>query len=269
MVSPFPGMDPYLEHPDYWPECHHRLVVAIADALVPLVRPKYEVAIEKRIYEVESLNGNSGLLVGIPDVSVKQGAPKSEQPEQRANTSPATATIITPSQPITVAVPLLEQVKQGYLEVREVVTRRVITAIELLSPANKRAGDGRNDYLKKRNAILNSTTHLVELDLLRDFVPMPLASGTVQSDYRVLVSRGDRRPHASLYAFSLWDTLPIFPLPLQSEDSEPLIELPTLFNQVYDRAGFDYRVNYRLDPPNPLSQDDRSAIGQWLRAKGL
>ena len=31
MPSPFPGLDPYLEQPDYWPECHSRLIVAIAE----------------------------------------------------------------------------------------------------------------------------------------------------------------------------------------------------------------------------------------------
>jgi hypothetical protein len=29
MPSPFPGMDPYLEHPGMWPEVHHRLISAI------------------------------------------------------------------------------------------------------------------------------------------------------------------------------------------------------------------------------------------------
>ena len=67
-------MDPYRQHLDYWPECHNRRIVAIADALVPALRPEYEVAIEKRIYEVERVSGGSGLLVSIPDVTVKQGS---------------------------------------------------------------------------------------------------------------------------------------------------------------------------------------------------
>ncbi|NEP45734.1 MAG: DUF4058 family protein, partial [Okeania sp. SIO2H7] len=29
MPSPFPGMNPYLENPAYWPSIHHRLIVAI------------------------------------------------------------------------------------------------------------------------------------------------------------------------------------------------------------------------------------------------
>lgn len=30
MVSPFPGMNPYLENPELWSEVHHRLITAIA-----------------------------------------------------------------------------------------------------------------------------------------------------------------------------------------------------------------------------------------------
>jgi hypothetical protein len=31
MPSPFPGMDPYLENPEFWPGVHNRLIVAIID----------------------------------------------------------------------------------------------------------------------------------------------------------------------------------------------------------------------------------------------
>jgi hypothetical protein len=44
MPSPFPDMDPYLEHPEIWPEFHNRLIVAVADDLGPQLRPKYRVA---------------------------------------------------------------------------------------------------------------------------------------------------------------------------------------------------------------------------------
>lgn len=33
MPSPFPGMDPYLEHPSRWSEVHSRLINAIANSL--------------------------------------------------------------------------------------------------------------------------------------------------------------------------------------------------------------------------------------------
>ena len=39
MPTPFPGMAPYLERAEVWEEVHTRLLVAIADALGPQVRP--------------------------------------------------------------------------------------------------------------------------------------------------------------------------------------------------------------------------------------
>jgi hypothetical protein len=64
MQSPFPGMDPYLEAPQFWSAFHNRLIVALADLLSPQLRPQYYVEIETRIYD--SL-GEEGVLVGIPD----------------------------------------------------------------------------------------------------------------------------------------------------------------------------------------------------------
>lgn len=65
MSSPFPGMDPYLEHPDLWPEVHHGLISTVALALAPQVRPKYRVAIEKRVYRMR-LDGDT--FLGRPDL---------------------------------------------------------------------------------------------------------------------------------------------------------------------------------------------------------
>jgi hypothetical protein len=55
-------------------------------------------------------------------------------------------------------------VRQGYLEIREVTTKEVVTIIKLLSPVNKRPGKGRQSYENKRERILSSSTHLVEED---------------------------------------------------------------------------------------------------------
>jgi Protein of unknown function (DUF4058) len=52
MLNPFPGMNPYLEHPELWHQVHNRLIVGIADAIAEQVAPKYFVSIEQRIYQV-------------------------------------------------------------------------------------------------------------------------------------------------------------------------------------------------------------------------
>jgi Protein of unknown function (DUF4058) len=75
MPSPFPGMNPYLEHPELWSEFHSRMIVVTlavsakqhADGLDDLLSRDYWVAIEKRVYLSQN---DESLLIGIPDVAV-------------------------------------------------------------------------------------------------------------------------------------------------------------------------------------------------------
>ncbi|NES46543.1 DUF4058 family protein, partial [Moorena sp. SIO2C4] len=154
MPSPFPGMNPYLEHPEVWPGIHLLLIGELAKFLSPQLRPKYRVGVEVRMYETI---GEQSLLVGIPDLTVKGSQVTTKQ--LITNVAVAQA----PTQPQTVQVPVPETIKQGYLEVREVATKEVVTAIEILSPINKRSGEGRKQYESKRNKVLGSFTHLVEI----------------------------------------------------------------------------------------------------------
>lgn len=241
MRSPFPGMDPYLENPDLWSEVHSRLIVAIADDLTENLSEKYRVAIEKRTY----FSGDDSLLVGIPDVSVVAKRRDGEMPTGGTATLPL-------SEPITVTVPMVEEVQERYLEIREVKTGAVITAIELLSPKNKRKGEGRQAYERKRNQVLASLTHLVEIDLLRGGQPLPI-KGDIQSDYRILVSRSDRRPSAQLYAFNLRQRIPPFSIPLTPADEEPMLDLQAILGLVYDRGRYYLAIDYTqpIQPPLP------------------
>lgn len=164
-------------------------------------------------------------------------------------------------QPITVIVPMAEEVKERYLEIREVATGSVITAIEVLSPKNKRRGEGRQAYERKRNRVLASLTHLVEIDLLRGGQPLPVL-GATKSDYRILISRSDLRPSAQLYAFSLRQTIPKFLVPLASGDSEPVSDLQRILGRVYERGRYHLVIDYTQPAQTPLNEQD--AI--WARA---
>ena len=263
MPSPFPGMDPYLEHPDFWPEVHHWLITLIAETLVPQVRPKYRVAIEKRIYEIsqpeESSNGNS-LLVGIPDVSIHRQSAQKQLPEQSTTAA---------AQPETVIVPMPDQVKQAYLEIREMQTGQVVTAIEILSPVNKRPGEGRNTYIQKRQRILSSLTHLVEIDLLRGWQTMPVMGAPTPGDYRILISNSERRPSADWYAIDLKESLPRLAIPLLGKSELAIVDLQALLTAVYDRGGFDYVLDYGRSLNPGLPDDKANWASQLLSEKGL
>jgi hypothetical protein len=137
----------------------------------------------------------------------------------------------------------------------------VITVVEILSPTNKRPGEGREQYLSKRAKVLSSTSHLVEIDLLRGGEPMPMKHGLV-SDYRVLVSRVEQRSTAELYPFNLRDRFPCFLFPLRTGDVEPVVDLNTLMDGVYQAAALDLAIDYQQQPVPILSQEDFA----WMRS---
>lgn len=229
----FPGMNPYLENPDLWTEVHFGLISVLARSLNRMITPKYRAAVEKRVY-------SDTLLVAIPDVSVTQ------------QIRTATGTL---SQPILVTVPLTEEVQERYLEIREVGTDVVVTVLEVLSPKNKRMGEGKAKYDAKRQAILNSTANFVEIDLLRTGEPKPVAGGRA-SDYRILVSRAAQRPAAELYPFNLRDEMPRFLLPLRQPQEEPVIDLNRMLEQAYDEAALALAIDYTRQPVPPVSEPD-------------
>ncbi|MEM7793832.1 MAG: DUF4058 family protein [Cyanobacteria bacterium P01_C01_bin.118] len=239
MIMPFPGMDPYLEHPEIWPGVHLLLITTLAESLTPQLRPKYSVLVAVRLYETP--------------------------PEQKANTA-----LVSPSsQPMLVEVPMPVTVRQGYLEVREVATKEVIAAIELLSPINKRPGQGRRTYETKREHVLASSTHLVEIDLLRAHEPMPILGQGWHSDYRILVSRSELRPQAELYGFNLRDKIPTFSLPLSQDDQAPTVDLQSVLNQIYERSGYDLKLDYQEDPVPSFNDEENRWMHNLLTDKGL
>jgi hypothetical protein len=253
-------MNPYLENPEFWAEVHSRLIIAIADVIAPQLRPKYRVAVEKRVYQMTDENS---ILVGIPDVVVGRSLTNTEkEPSNIAIAAPLT-------KPITVNLPILEEVREGYLEVREVATGEVVTVIEILSPKNKRTGEGRKAYESKRQQVLGSLTHLIEIDLLRGGEPMPILGNQIKSDYRILVSRSEYRPKAELYLFELQEQIPTFLLPLSQGYTEPLLDLQALIHGVYDRAGFDLVIDYSSEPIPPLGEVYSAWVSELLKEQSL
>jgi hypothetical protein len=252
MQPQFPGMNPYLENPELWSEVHFGLIAVLARSLNAVITPKYRAAVEKRVYE-------DSLLVGIPDVSVFQRN-SNPRPDATEVTEPQRTTA-TLSEPLVITVPIAEETQERYLEIREVGTGKVVTVVEVLSPKNKRSGEGRAKYDAKRQAVLNSTAHLVEIDLLRVGEAKPMAGG-ISSDYRILVSRANHRPAAELYPFNLRDPLPRFLLPLHSSDREPVVDLQTLLEQVYQEAALELAIDYSTQPIPPLSELDF----QWIQS---
>jgi hypothetical protein len=151
-----------------------------------------------------------------------------------------------------------EERRETYLVIRDVPTMEIVTIIETLSPANKRSSsDGRQQYLAKREEILQSRTNLVELDLLRGGARLP-AAPMPAGQYFAIVSRGYRRPRADVFAWTLRQPLPTIPIPLTKGEPEVLLDLQQAFTTVYDRALYQLSLNYGMNLRPPLSDADAS-----------
>jgi hypothetical protein len=256
MPTPFPGMDPYLEHRGLWEEVHTGLIAAIQQFLSPLVRPHSRVAVEHRTYlavlSPDDLAGKPDVLVVSPHREAALATP-ADVPD---TVGPRVATL-----------PMAEEVIERYLEIREVTTGDVITVIEILSHSNKTSCQGRAQYEHKRLAVLASLTHLVEIDLLRAGAPMPmrLLDNRNDSDYRLLVSRSQHRPRADVYLFGVRQPIPDVPIPLRPGEEEPVLMLNQILHTLYDRAGYDLAVDYRREPVPPLAGEAARWAAQLLQ----
>lgn len=252
MRPPFPGMDPWLEHPSLWPDVHNSLIAAIRDELVPRVAPKYYIGLEQRVYMMED---GELVFVGRPDVLVGRRPGASPAPKPTGSAGAAGVGVLDVEVEI-------DNVEEWYLEIHEITTGILVTSMEILSPANKLRTQGREAYLEKRRRVLSSQSNLVEIDLLRAGEPLPLRRAVPPSDYRVLVSRGATRPGAKLYTIDLRQPIPAIPIPLLPEDIEPNLDLGSVLHALYDRARFDLRIDYAKSPVPPLDPDD----AEWARS---
>lgn len=251
MPSPFPGMDPFLEKHE-WNDFHSTFNTVVREKLSPKVSPSYLVRVERRVY-VEHTYGEEQLRQA--DVAiVTNDAPR--------HASAATTSVVASATPVEGLVAMAEEIRETYLVIRERETREVITVIETLSPGNKRPGaNGRQEYLAKREEILRSRSHLVELDLLRGGTRLPMASPLPPADYYAIVSRSGRRPRAEIYPWTLRDPLPTIAIPLLPDDPAVPLDLQEVFTTVYDRAMYDLSIDYAAPLDPPLKTEDE----EWMK----
>lgn len=253
--SPFPGMDPYLEHHALWPDVHNSLIAAIRDTIAPAIAPAYYVRLESRAY-VFRPEGN--FFLGRPDIAIVA-------PIGPVTTPVASQMATNGVMVLDVELPIADEIDHYYLEIRSTSHHELITIIEILSPVNKIDKQGRHEYLQKRYNILTSYTNYIEIDLLRDGEPMPLVQ-QVTSDYRILVSQGWMRRKAHLYAFNLPTAIPTIPLPLQPHDPAPPIPLNQLLHDLYCRARFDLQLDYTRPAVAPLTPAQTTWAEPFLAA---
>ncbi|MCS6918482.1 MAG: DUF4058 family protein, partial [Fimbriimonadales bacterium] len=229
----FVGMDPYIER-QLWEDFHSEMIISMRSQLLPDLLPRgYHAHLERRVY-LERIDSNGVRWSFRPDVLVHS------EPRAPAQ-SGVGAAVLTPTAEVEVAeltLPMtLEERSELYIAISKMPERQLVTVIELLSPTNKNPNaDGYHEYRRKRNQILESPVHLVEIDLLREGQRLPTVEPQPVGDYYVHVSRAERRPSVTVIAWKLNHPLPTIPIPLLQGDSDVLLDLQAAYENAFARA---------------------------------
>jgi len=285
-LSPFPGMDPYLEATDIWPDFHDRLATTLSAMLNAQLPPPYYARLQKRP-ELGVVLGAGTLHHIIPDVTVLRHPRPETWPDHgersRTTAGVGVAVLDRPRTEATAGVEVrihTDPFQHRFVEIRDAGRgHKLVTLIEIVSPSNKHPGPDRRAYETKQRDVLDSDANLIELDLLRHgrrLLPYPdlvAAVDTLAPDYLVLLNRSALRQgnwmDYTLYPIRLREPLPCIPVPLAGQDPDVLLDLQVAVNRVYREGPYARAVDYSGEPEPPLSEADAAWADELLRAAGL
>lgn len=249
--SPFPGMDPHLEHPSRWRDVHSSLVTYLRDDLQAGLPARYYARMEDRVYVDAAPYGIA------PDVRViDRGGPGGGG----GSTSTDRAVLVE-------VVPA--ETEERFIEIRDTESGgEVVTIVEVLSPANKRrGGPGAEAYRARQAEILASATSLVEIDLLRGgehvaCVPREALANHEPFHYLAVVRRAAAPTRREAYPTSLRSKLPRIAVPLRPPDADVPVDLQSLVERAYGRGAYGKTIDYAKPAEPPLEAQDDA----WARA---
>jgi hypothetical protein len=244
-------MDPYLEDPAIWSGVHAAFLGAIFERLGPVVRPRYAVRFEERVYVTGE--DDPAYRTIIPGVRVVERAPT----EQHVKSTAA----ITIAEPIKVTELMDDEIHERHLQIIDLNDRSIVTVIELLSPTNKVAGSfGRNSFLQKRREIYAGDAHWMEIDLLRDGL-RTANHAEVRTEYQVFLSRAGKPRDGFVWPMSIRQRLPVIGVPLRGKDADVPLDLQEVLTAVIERGSYDLDMDYLKEPVPPLA----GATSDWAR----
>lgn len=261
MPSPFPGMDPWLEDSLRWPGVHHALITYLRDALNQALPERYIALIQERLV----IEGGHRSIFSDLDIRQTAGDARENGPGAIALCDP----------PLLLEESEVEK-REGFIEVVPVDDEtNVVTLIEVLSPSNKSPHSaGQRLYLKKQREVLDNSTSLLEIDLLRGGryivgAPLELVAAHGNWDYLVSLSRAGLRGRWAAWPITLRQRLPRIAVPLLLEETDIPLDLQALLEKVWDLGGYSRILNYSRPPRPPLEDRDAAWAEDLLREKNL
>ncbi len=255
MPSPFPGMDPFLEA--HWGDVHTSLAASIRSSLRGQLPAGLVARIEERVV----------LEIAFEDADeVKR---ERIRPDVGAYDSPGAAAGVRPSDAaLATATPLLMRSKyvrrtQRSVNIHEIKGMRIVTAIELISPANKIGIKNRAAYAARQENLLDAGVSLVEIDLLRRgkhvlYCP-PIGE---RGHYAIDVIRGWKPDQIEVYPARFDVPLPTIKVPLRKRDADAILALQPLLNGAYEDGAYE-----GTDYTQPLEPPFTAAENRWLKAQ--
>lgn len=265
MPSPFPGMDPYLEHPEFFPDLHDSFIVYLREFLQPRLPEPYFATTRARVW-VEYTDRSI-----IPDLNLSRTDQPSKVPARETGLRGAVAVGVRP-----ITVPN-DEMREAFLEIRTVQgNHQLVTAVELLSLSNKTPGDsGRGLYLEKQTELHSSQVNTVEIDLLRGGRHTTLArleevvAAVGPFDYHVCIRKMDDLERTHVYPIRLNQPLPEITIPLLPGDGGVTVDLQAVFDRCYDAGPYRRAEPYRQAPEPPLTPEQADWTAKLLRDRGL
>ena len=248
--SPFPGMDPFLEHAAEWRGVHTRLIVAISDLIADMLPVQFVVKIEGSVQLID-WDGDVDSRM-FPDVFISRKSAIRESQLTTVAIAAPTTIVTAPNYP---------KVTYRWLEIKDRESREVITTIEILSPFNK-TGKGYEEFKAKRKKVIQSQANWLEIDLLRSGKrPFELVGGT--SDYYAMMRRANSQEFL-IWSMPLRSRLLTIGVPLADGYDDVPLNLQLAVNEVYLRGRFGRDLNYsRPVPPPKLSAENEA----WVQAR--
>src|SRR5262245_48157447 len=164
-----------------------------------------------------------------------------------------------------------EEHHEEFIEIRQRADGRLITLVDLVSPANKTTAGGRQACLDKRREGRGASASLVRLDLVLRGQPMLDYSreGLPDWDYAVSVTRSTQAERYEIYPATVQKRLPRFRLPLAADDRDTVLDLHAAFCRAFDQGNFGGKIDYQRDPTTTLRDADRSWLNSLLREQKL
>ena len=256
MESPFPGVDPFVEGSGRWKPFHDRFINVAQSMILPNLSEEYDCDVEVDIVLRE--RSAEERLAGRADWAVRGGP-------DGGSSDGGTAVATVPKRN---AFPVAAVQEEHLLSLRltDRNHERIVCVVELLSPSNKTGGD-RDQYYTKRQNVVRSDAHFVEIDLLRRGRRMPLRE-SVAAPYLVLVSRAEERPELDLWPVGVRDPLPTVPIPLLGDDPPVMLDLQEAFRRTFAEGQYHRRV-YGAPPDPPLDPADAAWAAGLLTAAGV